>query len=315
MSNKGKVIAVNLSAAKGEPKLSVPEIMIDQRGVVFDAHAGAWHRQVSLLCKENIDEFITRTKKPIKYGDFGENVTISGLNFLHFSVLDRIQIGDVILEITKVGKECHGDKCAIFREVGQCIMPQVGTFCRVIHGGKIKPEDEVIYSERPLQVLIITLSDRAFAQEYQDKSGAIAREMLNKFFSGKRWHVQLRSVLMPDDAIQLQQQLERAAKQNVDIVFTLGGTGVGIRDITPDVVTQFCDKIVSGVMENIRLKYGAQNPAALLSRSVFGTKQKMQIYALPGSVKAVQEYLEEILKTLEHVIFMLHSIDIHAKHT
>jgi molybdenum cofactor synthesis domain-containing protein len=103
--------------------------------------------------------------------------------------------------------------------------------------------------------------------------------------------------------------LENAVARQVDIIFTLGGTGVGARDITPEVVTSMCDKIIPGIMEHIRMKYGATIPAALLSRSVAGIKNNTQIYTLPGSVKAVKEYLNEIVKILEHTIYMLRNID------
>ena len=95
------------------------------------------------------------------------------------------------------------------------------------------------------------------------------------------------------------------------MIFTTGGTGVGPRDITPDVVTELCDKFIPGIMDHIRLKFGADKPNALLSRSVAGVAGSTLIYTLPGSVRAVQEYMQEILKTLEHLILTLHGLDDH----
>jgi len=96
------------------------------------------------------------------------------------------------------------------------------------------------------------------------------------------------------------------------VIVTTGGTGIGPRDITPEVVTALCQKQIPGIMEHIRAKFGAANPNALLSRSVAGVAGRSQIYALPGSVRAVEEYLGEILKTLEHVLCMLHGLDVHG---
>lgn len=305
---------LNISIKNNEQKQFPQEVIIDTRGIVGDAHAGSGSKQVSLLCKEDIDALTQKTGKQIEPNFFGENLIIGNLDHDQFSALDQLHIGEeVILEITLIGKKCYGDVCAIYREFGKdCIMPKGIIFTRVIRGGKIKVGDKIIHQPRPLKILLITLSDRAFAKEYEDKSGPAAREILAKFFASSRWHYQIKNALLPDDAMQLEMQLNGAVKQNVDIIFTLGGTGIGPRDITADVVNKFCDKIVGGVMENIRLKYGATNPAALLSRSVFGIKSQTQIYALPGSVKAVTEYLAEILKTLRHAIFMLHRIDTHC---
>jgi molybdopterin adenylyltransferase len=89
------------------------------------------------------------------------------------------------------------------------------------------------------------------------------------------------------------------------VIFTTGGTGIGPRDITPEVVTEFSDKLVPGIMDHIRMKYGQTIPNALLSRSVAAVKDKTLIYTLPGSVKAVTEYMDEILKTIDHLFKML----------
>ena len=97
-------------------------------------------------------------------------------------------------------------------------------------------------------------------------------------------------------------------------MFTTGGTGIGPRDFTPEVAKKLIEKEIPGIMENIRIKYGQLVPNALLSRGVAGIMGQTQLYCLPGSVKAVKEYMVEILKTLEHLIFMLYGIDTHKKH-
>jgi len=111
--------------------------------------------------------------------------------------------------------------------------------------------------------------------------------------------------------VQLKTAIEKGVAEGADAIFTTGGTGIGPRDITPDVVGTMLEREMPGIMESIRVKYGEKIPSALLSRSVAGTIGQTQIYTLPGSVKAVKEYTAEILRTLEHAIFMLHGINSH----
>ena len=311
MSNKGKVISVNISEEKGTIKKPVPEILIDKNGVVSDAHAGSWHRQVSLLSQDDIDCFSKEIGREIAPGEFAENITISGIDLNRVAVLDRFRISDVELEVTQIGKECHGDSCAIFQQVGKCVMPKKGLFCRVVKTGKIKTDDTVEYFLKQLRFLVITLSDRAYEGQYSDRSGPRAKQILQDCFTDKRWHCQFNNILLADDADKLREELVRALKEEIDVIFTLGGTGVGPRDIAPETIAEVCDKTIPGIMENIRIKYGKGKPSVLLSRSIAAIAGKTQIYALPGSVRAVEEYLTEILKTLEHAILMMHSIDTH----
>ena len=311
MSNKGKVISVNISQEKGTIKRPVAKIQIVETGVVDDAHAGPWHRQVSILGQEDVDFFAKEAKREISPGEFAENLTISGIALDKVSILDRFRIGQVELEVTQIGKQCHGDNCAIFREVGRCVMPKKGLFCRVINKGQIEPGDCIEYIPRPLEILIITLSDRAFAGEYTDRSGPAAKQILEEYFSDKRWHCRYNNILLADDSVKLREKLAKAIKEEIDAIFIVGGTGIGPRDIAPETVTSLCDKIIPGIMENIRVKFGNDKPSVLLSRSVAAIAGKTQIYTLPGSVRAVEEYLSEIIKTLEHAVFMIHGLDVH----
>lgn len=311
MSNKGRVISVNISEEKGTIKKPVSEILIDKNGVVSDAHAGSWHRQVSLLSLEDIEVFAGAIGRKIMPGEFAENITVTGIDLNQTAVLDRFKISDVELEVTQIGKECHGQACAIYQQTGKCVMPKKGLFCRVVKAGKIKAEDTIEYFPKQLRFLVITLSDRAFIGEYQDRSGPRAKEVLQDYFVDKRWHCQFNNILLADDADKLREELVRAVKEEIDVIFTLGGTGVGPRDIAPETIAEICDKTIPGIMENIRIKYGKDKPSALLSRSIAAIAGKTQIYALPGSVRAVEEYLSEILKILEHAILMIHSIDTH----
>lgn len=312
MSASGKVISINVSAEKGTAKRPVEQALIDEAGIVGDAHAGAWHRQVSILDAENIDRFGVEEGHIFAPGDFAENLTVSGIRTAEVAALDRFRIGTIELEVTQIGKACHGSDCAVFQLVGRCVMPKEGIFCRVLSGGKIRAGDPVEHLPRSLTFRIITLSDRAFAGQYPDRSGPKVRELLEAFLADKRRHTEITSVLLPDDAERLRAELSAACKAGTDVVFTTGGTGVGPRDVTPETVTEVCDKLIPGIMENIRVKFGSAKPNALLSRGVAGIAGTTQIYALPGSVRAVSEYMGEILKTLEHVLLMIHEIDAHG---
>jgi molybdenum cofactor synthesis domain-containing protein len=311
MSRKLEVVSVNISRQKGTVKEPVECITVDASGIVGDAHAGAWHRQVSLLSQESIDRFSEEMGREILPGEFAENIAVRGLDFSEVAVLDRFGFGDVELEVTQIGKKCHGDGCEIFRQVGKCVMPKEGVFTRVISGGRIAPGDLGRFVPRPLRFLILTLSDRAAAGEYEDRSGPKIGELLQTWLADSRWHAQIETKILPDDADNLLQNLLAAVTDGVDVVIATGGTGVGPRDITPETVSAVCEKLIPGIVENIRIKFGSAKPNALLSRSVAGVAGKTQIYALPGSVRAVGEYMGEILKTLEHIIFMLHGLDVH----
>jgi molybdopterin adenylyltransferase len=311
MSNKGTVLSVNVSTEKGVVKSPVSQSVVDNLGIVGDAHAGQWHRQVSLLSQEQIDIFSKEAGKKIRPGQFAENLTISGLQLDGMAVLDRFRMGPVELEVTQLGKRCHGDGCAIYQEMGKCVMPKEGIFCRVVQGGTVKPGDSIEYTPRVLKVLIITLSDRAFAGVYTDRSGPRIADILKAYFEEKKRHLEIGRVILADDAEKLRQTLVGAINDEADVIFTCGSTGVGPRDIAPETVESVCDKMIPGIMENIRVKYGKDKPSVLLSRSVAAMAGATQIYTLPGSVRAVEEYLAEILKTLEHAVLMIHGVDAH----
>jgi len=306
----GEVISVNVSAEKGTAKHPVEEIVIDACGVVGDAHAGTTGREISILGLESIERFSQTAGRKISPGEFAENITIRGIDLSVAALLDRFRVGEVELEVTQIGKTCHGADCAIFREVGQCVMPKEGVFCRVVKGGAVRSGDRVEHLPKVLTFKIITLSDRAYRGEYPDKSGPRIREMLEESLGGKR-RVSFEDVLLPDDADRLLAELTKGRDSDTDAVFTTGGTGVGPRDMTPDVVAKFCDKLIPGIMENIRLKSAETNPNALLSRSVAGVAGSTLVYTLPGSVHAVEEYMVEILKTLEHLLLTVRGAILH----
>lgn len=145
---EGIIRAVCTSPAKGTAKVSVGQaVCVEDWGLEGDAHAGKWHRQVSLLSYEKIEEFKSLGVS-VKDGDFGENMVVSGVDFRRLPVGTRFQIGNVELELTQIGKECHHG-CAIAQAVGTCIMPTEGVFARVLKGGPVRVGDRlVVVSDR-----------------------------------------------------------------------------------------------------------------------------------------------------------------------
>ena len=306
-----KILSVNTSEKKGTIKKPVDKIQLTEIGVAGDAHSGKWHRQVSMLAKESIEKFSAEAGRTIVWGEFAENITTEGLLLHECLPLDRFVNEQLELEVTQIGKKCHGDNCSIFREVGNCVMPKEGIFARVIRNGELKSGDSLIYIPKTIKIQIITLSDRASAGEYADKSGPQIRNLAENYFNKTKRQTSFSYNLIPDNQEQLAALIKAAIDQKVDVIFTTGGTGIGLRDITPETVRPLLDKEIPGIMELIRVKYGMEKPAALLSRGIAGVAGQTLIYTLPGSVKAVSEYCNEILPTIEHSIYMLAAIDSH----
>lgn len=140
----GEIIAVCISAAKGERKTPVASVVLREHyGIINDAHAGDWHRQISLLAKESIDK-MRAMGLDVDNGDFAENLTTSGVNLPALPIGTRLQIGhEVVLEVTQIGKECH-TRCAIYHQAGDCVMPKEGIFARVLQGGEITPQMQIL---------------------------------------------------------------------------------------------------------------------------------------------------------------------------
>lgn len=138
----GKVMAVCVSEIKGVQKENIHSAkFIEDFGIENDAHAGKWHRQVSLLSFEKIEAFRAKGAD-VKDGDFGENLIVQGIDFKTYPIGTQFRCNDVILELTQIGKECHKG-CAIYQVMGDCIMPREGVFTKVIHGGTITEGDEL----------------------------------------------------------------------------------------------------------------------------------------------------------------------------
>lgn len=299
MSIMGKVIAVCISEKKGTQKTEATSIkLVPDWGIEGDAHAGKWHRQVSLLALEKIEAFRAKGAN-VNFGAFGENIIVEGFDLRKLPVGTRFRIGEVLLELTQIGKECHSH-CAIYKQVGDCIMPREGVFTVVLEGGEVKAGDEIEMIEadpaRPFTAAWITLSDKGAKGEREDKSGPLIGEMLTE-----AGYSVVEGLLIPDGIEKLSKQLIRLADQRqVNVIFTTGGTGFSERDLTPEATIAVCDRMTPGIAEAIRAYSMTKTPTAMLSRAAAGMRKKTLIINLPGSPKAVRECMEFLIHPLEH---------------
>ena len=311
----GKIVALCISEARGTVKHAVPEVkLIKDFGIEGDAHAGHWHRQVSLLSAEqvaNFNERIVESKagiEPAISGTFGENILVSGIDLRRLPVGTLLKAGEVVLKLSQIGKECHSH-CQIFQRVGDCIMPREGVFATVEHAGSLKPGMEISVElptvDAPLRAAVITLSDKGSIGERVDTSGPRAAELL-----AQAGYEVVEQVLLPDVQAKTERELKRLAdSRQVDLIITTGGTGMAPRDVTPEATLAVATRNVPGIAEAIRAGSLAITKRAMLSRGVSVLRNNTLIVNLPGSKKAVEEALELVLPTLEHGIRLAKGTD------
>ena len=334
---KGKIEALCISEARGTVKHAVPEVrLIKDYGIEGDAHAGHWHRQVSLLSSEQVKAFnkriaesntrikeqanalvsdkkkITngaeRSIEPAIEGTFGENILVSGIDLPKLPVGSLIKAGDVVLKLSQIGKECHSH-CQIFQRVGDCIMPREGVFATVEQGGILKAgmELEIILptGKERLRAAVITLSDKGYIGERVDTSGPRAAALLEE-----AGYEIIEKVILPDVQGKIEHELKRLAdSRQADLIITTGGTGMSPRDVTPEATLAVATRHVPGIAEAIRACSMKYTNRAMLSRGVSVLRNSTLIINLPGSEKAVREALEIILPVLEHGIRLAKGTD------
>jgi len=301
MTMRGTIRAVCVSPARGTTKRPAEKgLLIKGCGLEGDAHAGNWHRQVSLLSRESVEAF----DGEVSDGDFGENLLTEGIPLKDLPVGTVLRSGTAVLRVTQIGKDCH-TQCEIRKRTGDCIMPREGVFAEVLEGGEIRPGDEVTAElpdpERPFRAAVITLSDKASRGERADESGPAAVRMLEEV-----GYEIIGTYLLPDEPEELKRTLCHLADQRqADLVITSGGTGLSPRDRTPEATKAVADRDVPGIAEYMRMKSMEITDRAVLSRGVSVLRKGTLIVNLPGSPKAVRENLGLILKPLEHGLKVL----------
>ena len=301
---RGRVRAICISKERGTEKQAVPEghFLVDF-GIQGDAHAGNWHRQVSLLSYDKVEAFNQRGAD-VSDGAFGENLVVEDIDFASLPVGTRLCAGTAQLEMTQIGKECHSH-CAIYKRMGECIMPREGVFARVIQEGIIRPGDDMTaiapQEDRPFQAAVITLSDKGARGERKDESGPAAVHMLHE-----AGYQVAETLLIADEPEVLKKHLIRLAdSRQVDLIITSGGTGFSLRDQTPEATLAVADRNAPGIAEAIRTQSMTITNRAMLSRGVSVIRGKTLIINLPGSPKAVKESLGFILESLGHGLAVL----------
>lgn len=298
----GIVKAICISEKKGTQKHRVEEaVFVEDYGIENDAHAGKWHRQVSLLSYDKIEDFKKRGADVID-GAFGENLVVEGFDFRNLPVGTIFRCGDVILEMTQIGKQCHSH-CEIYKIMGECIMPKEGVFTKVIQGGIIRTGDEmtIIGERNRFKTAVLTLSDKGAAGEREDKSGPLIREIIEK-----ENYLVIDQRVLPDEQKTIEETLIHLCDRlKVDLILTTGGTGFSLRDRTPEATMAVADRMAPGIAEAIRAYSMQITNRAMLSRGVSALRGQTLIINLPGSPKAVKESLDCILPALPHGLEIL----------
>lgn len=303
MENNIEVLAVCISEKKGTEKKEVEKIILKEDwGIEGDAHAGKWHRQVSLLAFEKIDAFRKKGAE-VDFGAFGENIIVGGVDLRSLPVGTVLEIGEARLRVTQIGKECHSH-CNIYKKMGDCIMPREGIFAEVLKGGVVQKGESIKVIEKeegPYRVGIITVSDRASKGEYEDKSGPVIKELVEA--AGMEV---VDYIIVPDEKSQIaKKMLHFSDQRQVDLVFTTGGTGFSKRDVTPEATKQVVEREVPGIGEALRSYSLTITPKAMLSRQTAGIRGNTLIINLPGSPKACKENIEYIMTPLKHGLGIL----------
>lgn len=300
----GRIIAVCVSPGKGTPKQDVGSATLrEDWGLEQDAHAGKWHRQVSLLSYEKFQAFQAKGA-PIVPGAFGENLLVEGFDFRSLPVGTNLRCGEVLLEVTQIGKQCHHG-CEIFHRMGECIMPTEGIFARVLRGGTVSVGDEMTLVEEPQKmpkrVAILVSSDSGSRGEREDLSGPeIARIMEAEGYAV------VATAVLPDERQLLAAWMAEVADQGqADLILTTGGTGFSPRDCMPEATNDIIERQVPGIPEAMRAYSMQITKRAMLTRASAGIRKGTLIVNLPGSPKAVRECLEYIADTLGHGLEIL----------
>ena len=292
------VLSVNISDKKGTFKfpLNGKAELLENHGIVGDAHAGNWHRQISLLGQESVDKMTALGVENLAPGMFAENITTEGIELFTLKIGTRLKIGSAIVEVTQIGKECH-QHCQIYKQVGSCIMPTEGIFVKVIKNGSVGSGDSITVLGRPISVYVIVASDKGFSGERQDLSGpAIVEEL------GDAANIVDVSVL-PDDRAQLSQLMRSIADtEKADVILTTGGTGFAPRDVTPEATMDVIEREAPGIAEAMRAKSLNITDMAMLSRAKAGIRGITLIINMPGSPKAVRECIDVIRPVLAHAV-------------
>lgn len=298
----GTIQAICTSARKGERKNPQPSAhFIENHGIEGDAHAGDWHRQVSLLAADEIEAMRRRGLPDLKPGDFAENVVVADIPLGTLGLGSRLKLGrEIELTLTQIGKVCHA-RCAIYHQTGDCIMPREGVFARVRRGGLATAGDAIEVLEAVprtvFQTVVLTISDRCSRGETIDTAGPAVARLLQAELKAYLYAAEI----IPDDRARIAERLRHYSDgHTIDLVVAVGGTGFAPRDVTPEAVMDVVERPTPGLDEAMRQASLAKTPRAMLSRARSGIRGATLLISLPGSERGAVENLGVLLPALAH---------------
>ena len=302
--NRGTILHACISKSKGTAKDAVPRaILREDHGLEGDAHAGPWHRQVSLLSATDI-EGMRAKGLDLEPGAFGENLVVGGLDLDAIGIGTLLRAGEAELEVTQIGKVCHSP-CRIYHRVGDCIMPRAGLFARVLKGGEVAPGASIeVISEVPrgvVQAAVLTVSDRCAAGAAEDTAAPAVADLLRRQIGA---HIAWTGVVS-DDTDTISTTVKEIADRNIDLLVTVGGTGCGPRAVTPEATRAVVTRELPGLAEAMRVISSHKTPHALLQRGLCGICGSTLIANVPGSRQAAVENLTVALLALPHAMRLL----------
>jgi molybdenum cofactor synthesis domain-containing protein len=236
----------------------------------------------------------------LEHGAFAENLVVEGLDLASVGPGSVLQVGEALLSITQIGKDCH-EPCHIGRATGACILPARGLFARVVRGGTVSPGAPVTIVERVdrsrLQVVVLTVSDRCHAKTAIDTAGPAVAERLVQELGAHLYRLEV----VPDERDVIRRRLEHYCDgHTIDLVVTCGGTGMSPRDVTPEATRQVVQRLTPGLDEAMRSASLGRTPHAMLSRGASGIRGSTLVVNVPGSLRAAVENLEVVLPALPH---------------
>jgi len=298
----GRIEAICVSETKGMRKAPVGSVhFLSNHGIQGDAHAGPWHRQVSLLAAEDIERIHRQRLPDLSPGDFAENLIVSGLDLKTCGLGTQLCLGkEVILRLSQIGKVCH-TPCRIFYMTGECAMPGLGLFARVEQGGRVSVGDPVKCDckvDRDLyQAVVMTVSDSQGATE-----GALGPAVAQVLETRLASHV-YRCITVPDERDPIEERLQHYCNgHSIDLVVIVGGPRSSSRDSASEATCKVIDRLTPGLDESMRLASATQ-----ASHAVSGICKSTVVLNLSGSQHAVTEHLGAIVDALHHELAKLRS--------
>jgi molybdopterin biosynthesis enzyme MoaB len=268
---------------------------------VGDANSGNHKNQINILTEESIEKISRFQKKPFKFGDLGENITIKGLDSNEVNLFDQIHIknkdSEIILEITELEKPFLSRFENIPKE-------NLGFSSRVIKGGTLRPEDRASLITRQLNLKIINLFEDKTKNNLIEENSAVIKSNIDRFAFKNNWKTIFSEQMILFDS----ENLKELLTENIDafdIIFITGGIGIHSKDLVPEIITESNAKIIPGIMEIIRQKTFLLDPLSVLQRSLAAIKNKTLIFCLPDNFDYIQIYMEEIRELLNPLIFKI----------